>query len=153
MDIEHGLDNVTGEIMLSTLLNQWIKYNGKPDIVRTDLEGAFRNQAFRSGLAVKSILDIDPDDASWQTAVLGKTLDSIKQSAIRVARRTPDSVTIQEILVNARQLTMTFIETEDSLRGNCGAEKHRLTSHCAKIQILLSGVSKLWMKLRSSVSE
>ena len=29
---------------------------------------------------------------------LGKTLDTIKQSAIRVARRTPDNVTIQEIL-------------------------------------------------------
>ena len=25
MDIEHGLGNVTGEIMLSTLLNHWIK--------------------------------------------------------------------------------------------------------------------------------
>ena len=29
--------------------------------------------------------------------VHGKTLDTIKQAATRVARRTPDSVTIQEI--------------------------------------------------------
>ena len=29
--------------------------------------------------------------------MLGKTRDTVKQSAIRVARRTPDSVTIQEI--------------------------------------------------------
>ena len=29
--------------------------------------------------------------------MLGKTLDTVKQSAIRVARRTPDNVTIQEI--------------------------------------------------------
>ena len=29
--------------------------------------------------------------------MLGKTLDTIKQSAIRLARRTPDNVSIQEI--------------------------------------------------------
>ena len=98
MDTEHGLGNATGEIMLSTLLNHWVKYYGKPDIVRTDLEGAFRDQGFRRGLAAKSIrFDIDPGDASWKNGVLGKTLDTIKQSAIRVARRTPDSVKIQQV--------------------------------------------------------
>ena len=84
--------------MLITLLNHSIKYFGKPNIVRTDLERDFRDQGFRRGLAAKSIrLDIDPGDASWKTRVLGKNLDAIKLSAIRVARRTPDSVTIQEI--------------------------------------------------------
>ena len=93
MDVEHGLGNVSGEITLATLLNHWVKYNGKPDIVRTDPEGAFRDQR-----AAKSIrLDTDPGEASWKTGVLGKTLDTIKQSAIRVARRTLDSVSIQEI--------------------------------------------------------
>ena len=97
MDTERVLGNVTGEIMLNTLLNHWIKYYGKPDIVRTDPEGTFRDQGFRRGLAAKSIrLDIDPGDASWKTGALGKTLDTIKQ-AICAARRTPDSVTIQEI--------------------------------------------------------
>ena len=97
MDVEHGLGNVTSEIMLTTLLNH-CKYFGKPDIVRTDPEGAFRDQGFRRGLAAKSIrLDIDPGEASWKTGVLVKTLDTIKQSAIRVARTTPDSVSIQEI--------------------------------------------------------
>ena len=68
MDTEHGLGNVTCEILLNTLLNHWIKYCGKPDIVRTDPEGAFRDQGFRRGLAAKSIrLDIDPGDASWKT--------------------------------------------------------------------------------------
>ena len=42
-DTEHGLGNVTGEIMLNTLLNHCVKYYGKPDIVRTDPEGAFRD--------------------------------------------------------------------------------------------------------------
>ena len=65
MDTEHGLGNVTGEIMLNTVLNHWVKFHGKPDIVRTDLEGPFRDQGFRLGLAAKSIrLDIDLGDAS-----------------------------------------------------------------------------------------
>ena len=93
MDTEHGLGNVTGGIMLATLLNHWVKYYGQPDIVRPDPKGAFRDQGFRRGLAAKSIrLDIDHGDASWTTRVHGKTLDTIKQSAIRVARRTPDNV-------------------------------------------------------------
>ena len=84
MDVEHGLGNVTSEIMLATLLNHWVKNYGKADIVRTDPEGAFRDQGFRRGLAAKSIrLDIDPGDASWKIRVLGKT--TINQSAIRVA--------------------------------------------------------------------
>ena len=98
METEHGLGNVTGDIMLSTPLDHWVKYYGKPDSVRTDPEGAFRDQGFRRGLAAKSIrLDIDPGEVSWKTGVLGKTLETIKQSEIRVARRTPGSVTIQEI--------------------------------------------------------
>ena len=84
--------------MLNTLLHHWINYCGKPNIVRTDPEGAFRDQGFRRGLAAKSIrLDIDPGEASWKTGVPGKTLDTTQQSAIRVARRTPDNVTIREI--------------------------------------------------------
>ena len=98
MDVEHGLGNVTGETMLATLPNHWVKYFGKPDIVRTDPEGAFRDQGFRRGLAAKSIrLHIDPGEA-WKTGVCGKTLDTMKQSAIRVARRTPDNVTSREII-------------------------------------------------------
>ena len=96
-DTERGLGNATRELMLNTWLNNWIKYCGKPNIVRTDPEGTCRDQGFRRGLAVKSLrLDIDPGDASWKTGVLGKTLDSIKQAAIRVARRTPGSVIIQK---------------------------------------------------------
>ena len=58
----------------------------------------FGDQGFRRGLAAKSKrLDIDPGDASWKTGVPGKTLDTIKQSAIRVARRSPDNVSVQDI--------------------------------------------------------
>ena len=75
MDTEHGLDNVTGENMLNTWLNLWIKHCGKPNIVRTDPEGAFRDQRFRRCLAATSIrLDFDPGDAK-----LWKTLHTIKK--------------------------------------------------------------------------
>ena len=64
-----------GEIMLNTTQNNRTKNSGKPNVIRTDREGAFRDQAFRRGLAAKSIrLDTDPGDASWKRGVLGNTL-------------------------------------------------------------------------------
>ena len=91
MDTEHGLGNVTSEIMLNTLLNHWVRYYGKPDIVRTDPERAFRDQGFRRGLAAKSIrLDSDPGDASIRAARRRRTVSQFKKS-----------------LMNALQLTMT----------------------------------------------
>ena len=114
-DVEHGLGNVTGEIMLAALLNHWVKYYGKPDIVRTDPEVAFRDQVPDVVWLPKSIrLDIDPGEASWKTGVLGKTRDTIKQSAIRVARRTPDSVSIQEIFDECTT-------AHNDLHRNCGS--------------------------------
>ena len=126
----------------------------KPNIITTDLEGAFRDQGFPRGLAAKSIgLDIDPGDASWKTGVLRKTLDTIKQAAIRVARRTRDSVTIQEIFDECATTHNDFIEIEDSLQGSCCWEKHRQTSRFVRTLILLSAVLTLWTRLQSSVSE
>ena len=79
---------MTGKIMLNTLQNHWIKHYGKPNSVRTDPEGAFRDQGLPRGLAAKIMrLDIDPGDASWTTGV-GKTRATVRQAAVRVARRT-----------------------------------------------------------------
>ena len=113
---------------------------------------AFSLTGFRRGLAANCIrFDIDPGDASWKTGVLGKTLDTIKQSAIRVARRTPDNVSIQEIFDECTT-AHNDIETEDSLRGSCCWERHRPTRQLAKILIWLSAMSEWWTKLRNSVS-
>ena len=120
METEHGLGNVTGEIMLNTLLNHKIKHYGKTSFIRTDREGAFRDQGFRRGLPSKSIrLDIDPGNASWNTGVLGKHwIQSNSQQFVWVKElRTVSQV--KKSLMNALQLTMTYIETEDSLRGSC----------------------------------
>ena len=154
MDVEHGLGNVTGEIMLATLLNHWVKYYGKPDVVRTDPEGAFRDQGFRRGLAAKSIrLDIDPGEASWKTGVLGKPLiQSNSQQFVWLGRTPGNALNFKISLMNALQLTMTHIETEDSLRGSCCWERHRPTRQLAQILIWLSAVSKCWTKLRNSVT-
>ena len=94
MDVEQGLGNVTGEIMLATLLNHGVKYYGKPDIVRTDPEELFEIKGFDviwlpRAFVSTSILGKRPGKQEF----LGKTLDTIRQSAIRVARR----VSIQEI--------------------------------------------------------
>ena len=82
-DTEHGLGKVTSEIMLNTLLNHFIKYYGKPNVVRTPSRRSFST----SWASTWSCCD--PGDASWKTKVLGKTLDTTKQTAIREARRTP----------------------------------------------------------------
>ena len=55
-------------------------------------------------------------------------------------------------LMNALQLTMRYIETENFLSGSCCLERHRPTRQLAKILIWLSAVSKWWTKLRNSVS-
>ena len=59
---------MTVEITFNTMLDHWIQYCGKPNIIRTDPEGAFRDQGFRRGLAAKSIRqDTGLGDASWYT--------------------------------------------------------------------------------------
>ena len=85
MDVEHGLGNVTGEIMLATRLNHWVKCYGKADIVRTDPEGAFRDQGFRHCLAAKSIRLVILGKRPGKQEFLGKppcieTVDSLRGS-------------------------------------------------------------------------
>ena len=82
--------------------------------------------------------------------VLGKTLDTIEQAAIRVARRTPDSVRFQEIFVECTS-------AHNDLHRHRGvvvpAGKNTVRpSRCVKILILLNALLKLWTKPQSSVS-
>ena len=50
MDTEHRLGNVTRGVMLNTLLNHWITYNGKPNIFGTEPERSIS----RSGISTWS---------------------------------------------------------------------------------------------------
>ena len=154
MDTEHGLGNVTGEIILNTLLNHWIKYYGKPDFVITDPEGASRDQGFRRGLAAKSIR---------QLLIVGMRLgkqECLEKHWIQSNRQQyvwlKEHLTVSQVkkpLMSAPLLTTICIEIEDSLRGRFCWERHRQTSRFVKILIWLSAVSRLWTKLQSSVSE
>ena len=114
MDVEHGLGNVTSEIMLATLLNHWTKYFGKPDIVRTDPEGAFRDQGFRRCLAT-SILGKRPGKQEF----LAKPLTQSNSQQFVWLEGLMTVSRFKKSLMNALQLTMTHIETVDSLRGSC----------------------------------
>ena len=80
---------------------------------------AFQDQGFRHGHAEKGIrLDMDLGDSSTKTNVLGQTLETIKQAAIRVGRRASANITVQEVF--RQRLTTTCIEIEDTLRGVAG---------------------------------
>ena len=118
---ERELGNVLGEIVLNILLlNHWIMFCGKPNKMRTDPERAFRNQRFRRGLAAKGIcLDFDPGDASWKTEWFVEAQDTMKHAAIRVACRTLDSVTIEEIFEDCTAAHNDLQRKAESLRGSC----------------------------------
>ena len=152
-DVEHGLGNVTGEIMLAALLNHWVKYYGKPDIVRTDPEVAFGDQVsyvvwLPKAYVSTSILVKRPGKQEF----LGKhVIQSNSQQFVWLEGLLTVS-RFKKSLMNALQLTMTNIETVDPLRGSCCWEKQRRTKQLAKILIWLSAVSKWWTKLRNSVS-
>ena len=143
MDVAHGLGNVTGEIMLATLLNHCVKYCVKPDIVRTDPEGACRDQGFRRGLAAKSIrLDIDPlGKRHGKQEFLGKPLiQSNRQQFVWLEELLTVSQ-FKKCWMTALLLTTTCIQID------------RQASRFVKILILLSAVLKLWTRLQCSVSE
>ena len=115
MDVEHGLGVVSGAFMLHTLLNHWIKYYGKPDIVRTHPEGAFREVLLPRVSVLTLILGTPPEKSEF----LGKHwIRSNSQQFVWLEELLTVS-RFKKSLMNAPQLTMTCIETEDSLRGNC----------------------------------
>ena len=126
MDAEHGLDNVTGEIMLNTLLNQWIKYCGKPNVVRTDPERAFRDQEVRRGLDAKSIrLDSDPGTRPGKHWIPSNSQQYVWLEEVLTVSQ------FKKSLINALLLTMTHIEIEDSLRGSwCWRRSCKTASAC-----------------------
>ena len=62
-----------------------------------------------------------------KTDCLEKTLGTIKQAPIPVARRTPDSVTIQEIFDERTTAHDDLHRNRYSLRGSCCWETHTHT--------------------------
>ena len=118
MDTEHGLGNVTGEIMLNTLLNHC----------------TMTNQTLSEPIQ-KELFEIKDFDTVWLPRVFALTLilgtRTGKQECLGkhwIQSNSQQFVWLEELrtvsqfkksLMNAQQLTMTYIDTEDSLRGSC----------------------------------
>ena len=98
VDTEHGLGNVTAEIMLKNIAESQGQVPLQAKHCQNLSRRNFSIRWFDVVLLPRvSVLTLILGDASWKSGVLGKTLDTIKQSAICVARRTLDSGTVQEI--------------------------------------------------------
>ena len=138
MDTEHGLDNMTGELMLNTVLNHCIKYYGKSNIIRTDPEGAFSRSGFSTWSCCQECMGKHWIPSNKQQHVWLEELLTVSQ--------------FKKSSMSARLFTKTCIEILDSLRGRCCCERHRQTSRFVRIILLLSTVLQLWTKLQSSVS-
>ena len=102
MDTEHGLDNMTGELKLNTLLNHCIKYYGKPNIIRTDPEGAFSRSGFSTWSCCQECMGKHWIPSNRQQHVWLEELLTVSQ--------------FKKSSMSARLFTMTCIEIVDSLR-------------------------------------
>ena len=92
------LGNITGEKAAETLRSYWTKYYGRPDAFHSDPEGCFASNAFKERLAAMNITFLpEPGEAAWRIGILDKTLDTLKESATKAARRIADDISVQEI--------------------------------------------------------
>ena len=153
MDTENGLSHVTTEIMLRTLLNQWIQHYGKPNSVRTDPERSVRDQEFRRGLPARvSVLTLILGTRPGKQECSGKHwVPSNSQQHVWLEKLLTVSQ-FRKSLMNAPLLTMTRIEIKDSLRGSCCWERHRQTGRFAKILNWLSAVATQRLRVKEERS-
>ena len=92
------LGNITGEVAAETLRSHWTKYYGRPDVFHSDPEGCFASNAFKERLAAMTIKFLpEPGEAAWRIGILDKTLDTLKESATRSARRVAEDVPVQQL--------------------------------------------------------
>ena len=116
VDTEHGLGNVTRNIMLNTLLNHWIKYLTNQTLSDAIQKELFEIRVFDVVLLPRvSVLTVIPGTRPGNLECLGKHWIP------------SDLVTVPQFK-NVLLLTMTYIEIDDFLRGSCCWERHRQTS-------------------------
>ena len=150
MDVEHGLGNVRSEIKLATLLNHW--------------SSTMANQILSEPIQ-KELFEIKDFDVVWlpracvltlkrpgEQEFLGKPLiQSNSQQFVWLEELLTMSQFIKS-LMNAPQLTTTYIEPRIFSVAVAARKDTRQTRQLAKILIWLSAVSNWWTKLRDSVS-
>ena len=110
----------------------------------------------------RELFEIKDSDVVWLPSAYVSTLILVKRPEKQEFLGKPQSnsqqfVWLEELLtvsrfkkslMNALQLTMTYIETVDSFCGSCCWDKHRQTKQLVKILIWLSAVLNWWTKLR-----
>ena len=90
------LGNITGDMAAETLRNCWTRYHGSPDAFHSDPEGCFSSNAFKERLATMNITFLpEPGEAAWRIGTLDKTLDTLKESATKAARRLDENASAQ----------------------------------------------------------
>ena len=125
MDVEHGLGNVKGEIMLDTLLNHCVKYYGKPNNGQIRSRRSFSRSSVSTWSGCQEHTSrhrswgrVLENMSSWKTPLIQSNSQQFVwlEGLLTVFR-------FMKSLMNALQLTMTHIETVDSLRDSCCLEK------------------------------
>ena len=92
------LGNIIGEKAAETLQSSWNRFYGRPEAFHSDPEGCFASNAFKERLAAMNITFLpEPGEAPWRVGFLDKTLDTLKESATKAARRLTEDTTIQDI--------------------------------------------------------
>ena len=92
------LGNITGDKAAETFRNSWTCYFGRPDAFHSDPEGCFSSKAFKEQLAAMDVTFLpEPGEAAWRIGILDKTLDTLKESATKAARRFLEEVSVQEV--------------------------------------------------------
>ena len=83
--------NIDGSRVMELLRERWISVFGRMHTLRTDPEGAWRNNEVHERLSdMQLVLDLHPGEASWQASVIANTIGIVKDTMTRIALERPD---------------------------------------------------------------
>ncbi|CAK0882620.1 unnamed protein product [Prorocentrum cordatum] len=97
-EMDKNCGNTTAKEMKETVLKSWIQHYGKPEVLRSDPEGCFRQAEHRAWLSGHGIeWRPEPGEAHWRMGVVERCIETIKEIATRMAWEVPDDIEPQEI--------------------------------------------------------
>ncbi|CAK0852323.1 unnamed protein product [Prorocentrum cordatum] len=106
--------NTTAKEMKETVLKSWIQHYGKPEVLRSDPEGCFRQAEHRARLSGHGIeWRPEPGEAHWRMGVVERCIETIKEIATRMAWEVPDDIEPQEIFTWARAANNDLMRHND----------------------------------------
>ena len=94
----HSIGANTADECTNALLLNWFPYFGKPKLIRCDPQGCFCSKEWLLFLSEAGILPgLQPGEAHFRTALVERTIETLKDSAFKLARELPDNTSTQEI--------------------------------------------------------